>query len=102
MKSVIRKPALPTQEYYQFLKERNEPIELIFLLMTRNILRIYFTLSYHETDEFEFEINTNTPIILEAWKKGKKRSTPSLKHPLNDVDSGIIRQIFSEMAGKNL
>lgn len=86
---------LPTAEFFNIMKEGNENPSMIFQLITRNLLRKYFTLSYHETNEYEFYISPrNAPIELEAWKKHRKgRKGVSAKHTLTYEESTIVREI---------
>jgi len=92
-----RKPAYPNREYYDFLKTKGIELQTMFMLISNNIIRNYFTLSYHDTGEYEFDVGIDETVVLEAWKKGKNRSTPSLKHSLNDVDTTIILEIYTMM-----
>ena len=90
-----RKPVLPTAELYHVMKNvRNESPMTMFALITRNFLRKYFTLSYHETEEFEYGVSKNEPVVLEAWKrKDTRRKGVSVKIALTQEESDIMREI---------
>ena len=90
-----RKPVLPTAELYHVMKNvRNESPMTMFLLITRNFVRKYFTLSYHETEEFEYEVPKNEPVVLEAWKrKDRNRKGVSVKIALTQEESDVMREI---------
>jgi len=93
---------LPTPQYFNFMKyERNETPSNMFQLITRNFLRKYFTLSYHDTNEYEYGVSPHAPIELEAWKRGRKgRKGVSAKHTLSQEESAIIREIAEMMTKK--
>ena len=94
MNNASTKQVLPTAEFFNFMKERNEKPCTMFQLITRNLLRKYFTLSYHDTNEYEFCISRNTPFVLEAWRRGKGRKSVSAKHTITQEESYIILEIY--------
>ena len=97
-----RATPLPTTEFYNFMKnEHNETPSMMFQLITRNLLRKYFTLSYHDTNEYEYGVTPDAPIELEAWKRGRKgRKGVSAKHTLTYDESAIIREIAEMLKGQ--
>jgi hypothetical protein len=95
------KQVLPTKEFYEFMKQRNETPVVMFQLITNNLLRKYFTLSYLVSQEYEYEVSPddNThPVVLEAWKKHRKGA--SVKKTLTQEEASIIREIFHTIQGQ--
>ena len=93
------KDVFPTIEYFNFMKnEGNDTPSMMFQLITRNLLRKYFTLSYHDSNEYEYEVSLDAPIVLEAWKLRRKGA--SVKHTLTQEESNIIREICEMMHKK--
>jgi hypothetical protein len=102
MNNAPTKQVIPTAEFFNFMKELNEKPSTMFQLITRNLLRKYFTLSYHDTNEYEFEVSTDDshPVVLEAWRRGKGRKSVSAKHTLPQEEASIIREIFHTIQGQ--
>lgn len=92
----MTRQVLPTTEYFNFMKnECDETPSMMFHLITRNLLLKYFTLSYYNSNEYEYEVSLDAPVVLEAWKKHRKGA--SVKHTLTQEESNIIREICEMM-----
>lgn len=95
MPSITR--VLPSKNFYDSMKESNEKPSMMFQLITRNLLRKYFTLSYHNSGEYGYVLNADktVPVILEAWKKGRRGQRVEVIITQEEAD--IIYEITSAM-----
>ena len=75
-------------------KEKAMTTLMIFQVITGSLLRKYFTLSYQISNEYEYTLSADKslPVVLEAWKKGRKGK--SVKATLTLDEQEAIYKIF--------
>ena len=86
-------------ELFRLMEQQGVDAPTMYMTFSTFLLRKYFTLSYQISKEHEFELSTtddrSAPVILEAWKKGRKGVSKT--QTLTPDEKEAIYRIFDKL-----